>query len=105
MKQNYTKRRISRKTRSTKKQHGGRPLRKKKVDMKALSRKVKKEACSPHAKNRNSIKGSCFTDGNLVDLKNTFNKKHKEESTVVIACQSGTNLSDFGVFPCFLMLF
>ena len=55
--------------------HGGKP-RSKKVSMKSLSRNVKKEACSPYAKKRNSIKGSCFTDGNLVDLKNTYNRKH-----------------------------
>lgn len=48
----------------------------KKVSMKSLSRKVKKEACSPYAKKKNSIKDSCFTDGNLVDLKNTYNLKH-----------------------------
>ena len=47
---------------------------------KTLKKKVKKEACSPYAKSKNSIKGSCFTDGNLVDLKNTFNRKHPEDS-------------------------
>ena len=59
-----------------KKYTGGR---KRKPTVRSLSRKVKKENCSPYAKKKNSIKGSCFTDGNLVDSKNTYNRKHPSD--------------------------
>jgi hypothetical protein len=66
---------------SRKTQRGGRAKRRKnnKVTMKSLSRKIKKENCSPYAKNKNQIKGSCFTNGNLVDLKQAFNKQHPDD--------------------------
>lgn len=54
--------------------------RKRKPSMKSLSRKVKKENCSPYVKKRNSVKDSCFTDGNLIDLKNIYNKKHPNDT-------------------------
>lgn len=46
------------------------------------SKKFKKENCSPYANKRASVKGSCFTDGNLIDLKNIFNKKHPDQKII-----------------------
>ena len=49
---------------------------KEKKSIRNLSRKIKKENCSPYAHDKNHIKGSCFTNGSLMDLKRMYNLKH-----------------------------